>query len=68
MLAGAMYGLAQAVTLPAIFGFAAAAGFTVVGGLYVLYALAPIYYPVHVRAAGAGRPSRWDASAPSPVP
>ncbi len=53
-LAGAMYGLAQAVTLPVIFGFAAAAGFTVVGGLYVLYALAPIYYPVQVRAAGAG--------------
>ena len=54
VLAAAMYGLAQATALPAIYGFAAAAGFTVVGGLYVLYALAPIYYPAQVRAAGAG--------------
>ena len=53
-LAAAMYGLAQATALPAIFGFAGVAGFTVVGGLYVLYALAPIYYPIQVRAAGAG--------------
>ena len=35
----------------------AAAGFTVSGGLYVLYALAPIYYPPQVRAAGAGASS-----------
>jgi AAHS family 3-hydroxyphenylpropionic acid transporter len=54
VLAGAMYGLAQATTLPAILGFAGAAGFTVVGGVYVLYALAPSFYPPQIRAAGAG--------------
>ncbi|HEX5377401.1 MAG TPA: MFS transporter, partial [Phenylobacterium sp.] len=54
VLAAAMYGLAQAATLPAILVFAALAGFLVVGGLYVLYALAPIFYPPQIRAGGAG--------------
>mgnify|MGYP000008667685 CR=1 FL=1 len=53
-LAGALYGLANAAGLPAILVWAAASGFMVVGGLYVLYALAPIYYPTPIRAAGAG--------------
>jgi AAHS family 3-hydroxyphenylpropionic acid transporter len=53
-LAAAMYGLAQAQTLPAILGFAGVAGFTVVGGIYVLYALAPSFYPPQIRAAGVG--------------
>lgn len=54
VLAGAMYGLAHAVGLPSILTWAGLAGFVVVGGLYVLYALAPIYYPAPIRAAGAG--------------
>ncbi len=54
VLAVAMYGLAQSQTLPFLYGFAGMAGFAVVGGLYVLYALAPIYYPPQIRAAGAG--------------
>ena len=37
-----------------ILAASAAAGFTVIGGLYVLYALAPVYYPPQFRAAGAG--------------
>ncbi len=53
-LAGAMYGLAHATGLSAILAWAGAAGFVVVGGLYVLYALAPIYYPIPIRAGGAG--------------
>jgi AAHS family 3-hydroxyphenylpropionic acid transporter len=53
-LAGALYGLAHAAGLPLILVWAAASGFMVVGGLYVLYALAPIYYPTPIRAAGAG--------------
>ncbi len=53
-LAGAMFGLSRAEGLPQVLGFAGLAGFLVVGGLYVLYALAPIYYPPQIRAAGAG--------------
>ena len=53
-LAGALAGLAAATGLPAILAFAGLSGFFVVGGAYVLYALAPIYYPPQVRAAGAG--------------
>ena len=54
VLAAAMYGLAQATTMPAILAFAGAAGFTVVGGAYVLYALAPSFSPPQIRAAAAG--------------
>lgn len=53
-LAAALYVLAQATGMAAIIAGSAAAGLTVVGGLYVLYALAPTYYPPHIRAAGAG--------------
>ena len=53
-LAVALYVLAQATGMPAVIAGSAAAGLTVVGGLYVLYALAPSYYPPHIRAAGAG--------------
>lgn len=53
-LAAAMLGLARSQGLPQVLGFAGLAGFLVVGGLYVLYALAPIYYPPQIRAAGAG--------------
>jgi AAHS family 3-hydroxyphenylpropionic acid transporter len=53
-LAGAMYGLAQATSLTAILAFAGLAGFTVVGGCYVLYALTPSFYPPHIRAGAAG--------------
>ncbi len=53
-LAVALYVLAQATGMVAVIAGSAAAGLTVVGGLYVLYALAPTYYPPHIRAAGAG--------------
>ena len=53
-LAAALYVLAQATGMAAVIAGSAAAGLTVVGGLYVLYALAPTYYPPHIRAAGAG--------------
>lgn len=53
-LAFAVWALAQASGLPGIFAASAATGFLVVGGLYVLYALAPAYYPPQIRAAGAG--------------
>lgn len=53
-LAAALYVLAQATGMAAVIAGSAAAGLTVVGGLYVLYALAPSYYPPHIRAAGAG--------------
>lgn len=53
-LAAALYVLAQATGMAAVVAGSAAAGLTVVGGLYVLYALAPTYYPPHIRAAGAG--------------
>jgi AAHS family 3-hydroxyphenylpropionic acid transporter len=53
-LAAALYALAAADGMPMILAASGAAGFTVIGGLYVLYALAPIYYPPQFRAAGAG--------------
>lgn len=49
-----VYALAQAGGLLGVNAASAATGFLVVGGLYVLYALAPVYYPPQVRAAGAG--------------
>lgn len=53
-LAAALYVLAQATGMAAVIAGSAAAGLTVVGGLYVLYALAPTYYPPYIRAAAAG--------------
>jgi AAHS family 3-hydroxyphenylpropionic acid transporter len=53
-LAVALLGLARSQGLAQVLGFAGMAGFLVVGGCYILYALAPIFYPPHIRAAGAG--------------
>ncbi|WP_309644736.1 MFS transporter [Phenylobacterium sp.] len=53
-LAVALYGLSQFTEIGGLFAAAAAAGFAVVGGLYILYALAPTYYPPGIRAAGSG--------------
>lgn len=53
-LAAALYALAWAQGMTVILIASGAAGFTVIGGLYVLYALAPTYYPPQFRAAGAG--------------
>lgn len=53
-LAVALYALSQLSGLGGLFIAAGAAGFAVVGGLYILYALAPTYYPPGVRAAGSG--------------
>ncbi len=50
----AMWGLAGAATLAGILTFASTAGFLVAGGLFVLYALTPGFYPSSVRAAGSG--------------
>ncbi|WP_293907373.1 MFS transporter [Phenylobacterium sp.] len=54
LLAVTMYGLGQAAGLSPILLLSAAAGFLVLGAQYSLYALAPVLYPPHVRAAGAG--------------
>jgi AAHS family 3-hydroxyphenylpropionic acid transporter len=54
LLAAALYALAAARGLPMVLVASGAAGFTVIGGLYVLYALTPVYYPPQVRALGAG--------------
>ena len=53
-LAVALLGLASSAGLPQVLGFAGLAGFFVVGGCYILYALAPVFYPAQIRAAGAG--------------
>jgi len=53
-LAAAMAGLAAAAVPAAIFGLSAAAGFLVMGAQFSLYAVAPMLYPVQLRAAGAG--------------
>ncbi|WP_332767560.1 MFS transporter [Phenylobacterium sp.] len=53
-LAVALYGLSQFTSIGMLYAAAGAAGFAVVGGLYILYALAPTYYPEGVRAAGSG--------------
>lgn len=53
-LALALYALARAEGMGGVLAASGAAGFAVIGGLYVLYALAPIYYPPRMRAAGAG--------------
>lgn len=49
-----VYALAQSHSMVGLNAAAAATGFLLVGGLYVLYALAPAYYPPQVRAFGAG--------------
>ncbi|MBL8772641.1 MAG: MFS transporter [Phenylobacterium sp.] len=53
-LAAAMAGFALADASPAILALSAAAGFLVMGAQFTLYAVAPLIYPVHLRAAGAG--------------
>lgn len=50
----AMWGLASAATLMGVLAFATAAGFLVAGGLFVLYAVTPGFYPLPVRAVGSG--------------
>lgn len=50
----AMWGLAGAATLMGVLAFATAAGFLVAGGLFVLYAVTPGFYPLPVRAVGSG--------------
>ena len=40
--------------IPALMAAAGAAGFFVIGGQLILYALAPAYYPVRARATGVG--------------
>jgi len=54
LLAAAMVGLAAATTPAAIYALSAAAGFLVVGAQFSLFAVAPMLYPAHLRAAGAG--------------
>lgn len=54
LLAAALYLLANSTGMVQVLAASAAAGFAVVGGLYVLYALAPTYYPVEIRAGAAG--------------
>lgn len=53
-LAAALWALSGAASLTGLMVASAVCGFAVVGGLYVLYALAPVYYPPGVRAAGSG--------------
>lgn len=54
LLAGAMLALAAAQGRGPILALAGLAGFMVLGAQYALYALAPMLYPPHVRAFGAG--------------
>ncbi len=54
LLAVVMYGLSGATGLPMILALSGAAGFLVLGAQYSLYAVAPMLYPAHARAAGAG--------------
>jgi len=53
-LGAALWTLSEATGMAGLMVSAAGAGFAVVGGLYVLYAAAPAYYPPGVRAAGSG--------------
>lgn len=53
-LAAAMAGLAASDAPMAILALSGAAGFLVMGAQFSLYAVAPMLYPVHLRAAGAG--------------
>ncbi|HEY8616362.1 MFS transporter [Phenylobacterium sp.] len=54
LLAGVMLLLAQATGLGPVLLLAGLAGFLVLGAQYALYAVAPVLYPPHVRAAGGG--------------
>ncbi|MBJ7410419.1 MAG: MFS transporter [Phenylobacterium sp.] len=53
-LAAAMAGLAASDAPLAILAISGAAGFLVMGAQFSLYAVAPMLYPAHLRAAGAG--------------
>lgn len=53
-LAAAMAGLAATDAPLAILALSGAAGFLVMGAQFSLYAVAPMLYPAHLRAAGAG--------------
>ena len=53
-LAAAMAGLAASQSPLAILAISGAAGFLVMGAQFALYAVAPMLYPAHIRAAGAG--------------
>ncbi len=53
-LAAAMVGLAVSDAPLAILAISGAAGFLVMGAQFSLYAVAPMLYPAHLRAAGAG--------------
>ncbi len=53
-LMAAMAGLAFVAQLSPLLVLSAIAGFGVVGGQFSFYAVAPMLYPAHVRAAGAG--------------
>jgi len=53
-LAAAMAGLAASDAPLAILALSGAAGFLVMGAQFSLYAVAPMLYPAHLRAAGAG--------------
>lgn len=53
-LAAAVAGLAAADAPLAIMALSGAVGFLVMGAQFALYAVAPMLYPVHLRAAGAG--------------
>lgn len=50
----AMWSIGAATGLGLILAMAAAAGFMLIGSLYVLYGLAPGLYPLQVRSAAAG--------------
>jgi AAHS family 3-hydroxyphenylpropionic acid transporter len=53
-LALAMTALAAAAGYGAVMGLASLTGFTVVGSLFSIYALAPLYYPAPSRGTGTG--------------
>jgi len=54
LLAFAVWSLANTSALGAVLILSGLAGALVIGAQYTLYALAPIYYPEQIRAAGAG--------------
>lgn len=53
-LAVCLWALAGAGVLSLVTVLSGITGFLVIGAQYTLYALAPVYYAPHVRAAGAG--------------
>ncbi len=54
VLGHALLGLSKATDLPSLLVCSGLSGMCVLGGLYILYALAPTYYPAAFRAAGTG--------------